>query len=109
MALSGLLDGRSPQHFLAEEMIIIVTHFSAEVVTFIFRGRNSGQLQAMPIRNGCIAKVFAHLGELTRPSLRWNAETSSISESFSARGSDPQRPQECSFDRRIGFGLRRTR
>jgi len=42
-SLSELLDGWSPQHFLAERMITIVTYFRSEVVNFIFGGRNSGQ------------------------------------------------------------------
>jgi hypothetical protein len=42
-SLSELLDGWSPQHFLAEGMITMVTYFRSEVVKFIFGGRNSGQ------------------------------------------------------------------
>jgi hypothetical protein len=42
-SLSELLDGWSPQHFLAVRMITIVTYFRSEVVKFIFGGRNSGQ------------------------------------------------------------------
>jgi len=42
-SLSELLDGWSPQHFLAERMITIVTYFRSQVVKFIFGGRNSGQ------------------------------------------------------------------
>jgi hypothetical protein len=42
-SFSELLDGWSPQHFLAERMITIVTDFRSEVVEFIFGGRNSGQ------------------------------------------------------------------
>src|ERR1700732_2468229 len=41
--LSELLDGWSPQHFLAERIITIVTYFRSQVVEFIFGGRNSGQ------------------------------------------------------------------
>jgi hypothetical protein len=42
-SLSELLDGWSPQHFLAERMITMVTYFRSAVVKFIFGGRNSGQ------------------------------------------------------------------
>jgi hypothetical protein len=42
-SLSELLDGWSPQHFLAEGMITMVTYFHSEVVKFISGGRNSGQ------------------------------------------------------------------
>ena len=42
-SLSELLDGWSPQHFLAKRMITIVTHFRSEVMKFVFGGRNSGQ------------------------------------------------------------------
>jgi len=42
-SLSELLDGWSPQHFLPERMIAIVTDFRSELVKFIFGGRNSGQ------------------------------------------------------------------
>ena len=42
-SLCELLDGWSSQHFLAERIITIVTHFLAQVVKFIFGGRNSGQ------------------------------------------------------------------
>jgi len=41
--LSELLDGWSPQRFLAERMITILTYFRSQVVEFIFGGRNSGQ------------------------------------------------------------------
>jgi hypothetical protein len=40
---SELLDGWSPQTFLAEKIITIVTYFRLQVVKFIFGGRNSGQ------------------------------------------------------------------
>jgi len=49
-SLSELLDGWSPQRFLAEKMIIILTYFRSQVVKFIFGGRNSGQ-QAKTGRN----------------------------------------------------------
>ena len=49
-SLSELLDGWSPQRFLAERMIIILTYFRSQVVKFIFGGRNSGQ-QAKTGRN----------------------------------------------------------
>jgi len=42
-SLSELLDGWSPQRFLAERMITILTYFRSQVVKFIFGGRNSGQ------------------------------------------------------------------
>jgi len=42
-SVSELLDGWSPQHFLAETMITMVTDFRSQVVKFIFGGRNSGQ------------------------------------------------------------------
>jgi len=42
-SLSGLLDGWSPQHFLAERMIIMVRHFRSKALSFILHGRNSGQ------------------------------------------------------------------
>ena len=42
-SLSELLDGWSPQYFLAERIITIVTYFRSQVVKFIFGGRNSGQ------------------------------------------------------------------
>lgn len=44
MSPFGLLDGWSPQSLLADGMIIIVPHFSSEVLKFILGGRNSGQL-----------------------------------------------------------------
>jgi len=44
-SLSELLDGWSPQRFLAERMITILTYFRSQVVKFIFGGRNSGQWQ----------------------------------------------------------------
>jgi len=43
IALRTVLDAWSPQLFLAERMIIIVTDFRSEVVKFIFGGRSSGQ------------------------------------------------------------------
>ena len=42
-SLSELVDDWSPQRFLAERMITIVTYFRSQVVEFIFGGRNSGQ------------------------------------------------------------------
>jgi hypothetical protein len=42
-SLSELLDGWSPQYFLAQRIITIVTDFRSQVVKFIFGGRNSGQ------------------------------------------------------------------
>jgi hypothetical protein len=42
-SLSELLDGWSPQHFLAKRVITIVTYFRSQVVKFVFGGRNSGQ------------------------------------------------------------------
>jgi len=43
MSLSELLDGWSPQRFLAERMIIMVPYFRSKVLKFILHGRNSGQ------------------------------------------------------------------
>jgi hypothetical protein len=42
-SLSELLGRWSSQRFLAERIMTIVTHFRAQVVKFIFGGRNSGQ------------------------------------------------------------------
>jgi hypothetical protein len=44
-SLSELVDDWSSQRFLAERMITIVTDFRSQVVKFIFRGRNSGQIR----------------------------------------------------------------
>jgi hypothetical protein len=46
--LSELLDALSPQHFLAERMITIVTYFRSEAVKFIFRRGLLSRLSSLP-------------------------------------------------------------
>jgi hypothetical protein len=107
MALSGLLDGWSPQDFPTERMIIIVPDFPAGVVNFIFSGRNSGQLQAYAEAEWRRSSGPCQTRRLKRAGICFGLRTvSSISESFSSRGSHRRKPRECSFGRRIGSGLR---
>lgn len=47
-----LPDRWSPQRFPTKKMIIIVTHFCAQVVKFIFAGRKSGQKERKTISAG---------------------------------------------------------
>jgi hypothetical protein len=42
-SFAELLEGWSPQHFLAERIFTMVTDFRLQVAKFIFGGRNSGQ------------------------------------------------------------------
>ena len=59
-SLSELLDGWSPQRFLAERMITIVTYFRSQVVKFIFGGRNSGQTETKAGTNNFCSATFAN-------------------------------------------------